>query len=160
LSRNLKPSPLGDGEFTNDFEACIAYLRPPIGHRRAIHATNLLERLIVEERRRLKIISDAFGENPVLKLVFGAMIRAAERWRAIGITTLERRQLDALRNELDHDYKTETCLSPSRSAADPHTRISSSSGTRPRLDLRRPRPLQPVSQFSSTSLRVEGCRSG
>jgi putative transposase len=156
----LKPPPLGGGEFTNDFEACIAYLRLPIGHRRAIHATNLLERLFVEERRRLKIIPDAFGENPVLKLVFGAMIRAAERWRAIDITTLERRQLDALRNELDHDYKTETGLSPSRSAADPHTRISSSSGTRPRLDLRRPRPLQPVRQFSSTSLRVEGCRSG
>ena len=43
---------------------------------------NLLERLFVEERRRLKIIPNAFGEKPVLELMFGAMIRAAERWRA------------------------------------------------------------------------------
>ena len=48
--------------------------------------TNLLERLFVEERRRLKIIPNAFGEKPVLKLMFGAMIRAAERWRSIRIT--------------------------------------------------------------------------
>jgi len=40
-------------------------------------------RLFVEERRPLKIIPDAFGENPVLKLMFGAMVRAAERRRAL-----------------------------------------------------------------------------
>ena len=67
----------------DDFEACIAHLRMPVTHRRAIRTTNLLERLFVEERRRLKIIPNAFGERPVLKLMFGAMIRAAERWRAI-----------------------------------------------------------------------------
>ena len=70
--------------FTDDFEACIAHLRMPVTHRRAIRTTNLLERLFVEERRRLKIIPNAFGEKPVLKLMFGAMIRAAERWRAVG----------------------------------------------------------------------------
>jgi hypothetical protein len=48
--------------------------------------TNLLERLFVEERRRLKIIPNAFGERPVLKLMVGAMIRAAERGRATRIT--------------------------------------------------------------------------
>ena len=42
--------------FEDDFEACIAHLRMPITHRRAIRTTNLLERLFVEERRRLKII--------------------------------------------------------------------------------------------------------
>jgi putative transposase len=40
----------------DDFEACIAHLRLPATHRRAIRTTNLLERLFVEERRRLKII--------------------------------------------------------------------------------------------------------
>ena len=65
--------------FMDDFEACIAHLRMPITHRRAIRTTNLLERLFVEERRRLKIIPNAFGEKAVLKLMFGAMIRAAER---------------------------------------------------------------------------------
>jgi len=74
--------------FRDDFEACIAHLRMPIPHRRAIRTTNLLERLFVEERRRLKIIPNAFGEKPVLKFMFGAMIRAAERWRAIRVTDL------------------------------------------------------------------------
>jgi putative transposase len=56
-------------------------LRLPVTHRRFIGATNLLERLFVEERRRLKIIPNGFGEKPVLKLMFGGLIRAAERWR-------------------------------------------------------------------------------
>jgi hypothetical protein len=49
----------------------------------AAPTTNLLERLFVEERRRLKIIPNAFGERAVLKLMFGALIRAAERWRRV-----------------------------------------------------------------------------
>ncbi len=70
----------------DDFDACIAHLRLPIAHHRATRTTNLLERLFVEERRRLKIIPNAFGEKAVLKLMFGAMTRAAERWRALRIT--------------------------------------------------------------------------
>ncbi len=50
--------------FLDDFEACIAHLRMPVNHRRAIRTTNLLERLFGEERRRLKIIPNAFGEKP------------------------------------------------------------------------------------------------
>jgi putative transposase len=65
--------------FMDDFEACIAHLRFPVTHRRAIRTTNLLERLFVEERHRLKIIPNAFGERAVLKLMFGALIRAAVR---------------------------------------------------------------------------------
>ena len=91
--------------FTDNFEACIAHLRMPIPHRRAIRTTNLLERLFVEERRRLKIVPNAFGEKPVLKLMFGAMIRAAVRWRAIKVTEFERRQMAAVRKELDHEYE-------------------------------------------------------
>ena len=51
--------------FMDDFEACIAHLRLPVTHRRATRATKLLERLLVEERRRLKIIPNAFGERAV-----------------------------------------------------------------------------------------------
>jgi transposase-like protein len=69
----------------DDFEACITYLRFPLGHRRAIRTTNLLERLFGEERRRTKIIPHAFGERAVLKLMYAALIRAAERWRGIRI---------------------------------------------------------------------------
>ena len=77
---NVLPSALAC--FEDDFEACIAHLRLPVTHRRFARTTNLLERLFVEERRRLKIIPNGFGEKPVLKLMFGALIRAAERCSA------------------------------------------------------------------------------
>ena len=115
--------------FTNDFEACIAHLRMPVTHRRAIRTTNLLERLFVEERRRLKIIPNAFGERPVLKLMFGAMTRAAERWRAIRFTEFERRQIDAVRQELNTDYETENTTSKAAQHQRPASEISSSSRT-------------------------------
>jgi transposase-like protein len=110
-------------------EACIAHLRLPITHRRATRTTNLLERLFVEERRRLKIIPNAFGEKAVLKLMFGAMTRAAERWRSIRITEFERRQLAALRHELDHDYEAAVGLDTGRSGDSPAARIPSRSRT-------------------------------
>ena len=70
---NVLPSALAC--FEDDFETCIAHLRLPVTHRCFARTTNLLERLFVEERRRLKIIPNGFGEKPVLKLMFGALIR-------------------------------------------------------------------------------------
>jgi putative transposase len=113
--------------FIDDFEAAIAHLRMPIAHRRAIRTTNLLERLFVEERRRLKIIPNAFGEKPVLKLMFGAMIRAAERWRAIKITDFERRQMAAVRQELDQEYETRNGLASKPSAEARRAKLSCTS---------------------------------
>ena len=115
--------------FMDDFEAAIAHLRMPVTHRRAIRTTNLLERLFVEERRRLKIIPNAFGEKAVLKLMFGAMIRAAERWRSVKVTEFERRQMAALRKDLDQEYETENGLTAKPSKDMPLAKISSSSRT-------------------------------
>ena len=84
----------------DDFEACIAHLRFPLVHRRAIRTTNLPERLFGEERRRTKVIPHAFRERAVLKLMYAALIRAAERWRGLKMTEFEQRQLKALRDEL------------------------------------------------------------
>jgi putative transposase len=109
--------------FDDDFEACIAHLRLPVTHRRFIRTTNLLERLFVEERRRLKIIPNGFGEKPVLKLMFGALIRAAERWRGLRFTEFELRQIAAVRKELDQEYQA-SITPPARS---PHARVSSKS---------------------------------
>ena len=117
------------GCFMDDFEACIAHLRLPMTHRRATRTTNLLERLFVEERRRLKIIPNAFGEKAVLKLMFGAMTRAAERWRSIRISEFERRQMAALRHELDHDYEAAVGLDTGRSGDTPAAKIPSRSRT-------------------------------
>jgi len=50
----------------DDFEACIAHLKFPLAHRRAIRTTNMLERLFGEARRRTKVIPHAFGERAVL----------------------------------------------------------------------------------------------
>ncbi len=86
--------------FRDDFDACIAHLRFPLRHRRVVRTTNLLERLFLEERRRTKIIPNAFGERPVLKLMYAAVIRAAERWRGIAVGEFEQRQLRAIRDEL------------------------------------------------------------
>jgi putative transposase len=115
--------------FMDDFEACIAHLRMPVTHRRAVRTTNLLERLFVEERRRLKIIPNAFGEKPVLKLMFGAMIRAAEHWRAIRITDFEHRQMEALRRELDQEYETRNGLDKPTSIGSHPAKLSSAPRT-------------------------------
>ena len=77
----------------------------------------MLERLFVEERRRLKIIPNAFGERAVLKLMYGALIRAAERWKSIKVTEFERRQLAAAKRELDQEYEAQVGLAPKPSKA-------------------------------------------
>jgi len=94
--------------FRDDFEACIAHLRFPLPHRKVIRTTNLLERLFLEERRRTKIIPHAFGERPVLKLMYAAVIRAADRWRGITVGEFEQRQLRAIRDELNRAHATRT----------------------------------------------------
>jgi putative transposase len=91
--------------FEDDFEACIAHLRVPVPHRRATRTTNLLERLFVEERRRLKIIPNGFGEKAVLKLMFAALIRAADRWRGLRFSEFELRQIAAVRKDLGAEYE-------------------------------------------------------
>src|SRR5690349_15432885 len=77
----------------------------------------------------IPIIPNAFGERAVLKLMFGTLIRAAERWRSVKVTEFERRQLAAVRKELDQEYETQVGLKkhPSKDAA--HVKISSSPRT-------------------------------
>ncbi len=69
---------------------------------------HLLERLFLEERRRTKIIPHAFGERPVLKLMYAAVIRAADRWRGITVGKFEQRQPRAIRDELNRAHATRT----------------------------------------------------
>jgi putative transposase len=113
----------------DDFEACIAHLRFPLGHRRAIRTTNLLERLFGEARRRTKVIPHAFGERAVLKLIYAALIRAAERWRGLKFTEFERRQLKAIRDELDGDFAARTAPATSVTVTASPTRLSSKDRT-------------------------------
>src|SRR5438128_4880323 len=98
----------GGAVLPDDFDACIAHLRFPLRHRKVIRTTNLLERLFLEERRRTKVVPHAFGERPVLKLMFAAVIRAADRWRGLSVGEFEQRQLQAIREELDRAHARRT----------------------------------------------------
>ena len=93
--------------FEEDFEACIAHLQLPPNHRRATRTTNLLERLFLEERRRVRAMLHAFGERPVLKLMYAALVRGSERWRGLKVTEFERKQLERLRSELLERHRDE-----------------------------------------------------
>jgi putative transposase len=89
--------------FTDDLEACLAFLNcPPIHHSR-IRTTNLLERAFVEQRRRTKTIPRFFNEKSCLKLVFAALWQASERWQNVRMSDVECKQLDHLRRELQLD---------------------------------------------------------
>jgi putative transposase len=61
--------------------------------------------------------------------MFGAMIRAAERWRAIKVTDFERRQMAAIRQELDQEYEAQNGLAANLSAKERRNKLSSSSQT-------------------------------
>ena len=94
-----------------------------------IRTTNLLEQLFLEERRRTKIIPNAFGERPVLKLMYAAVIRAADRWSGLTVGEFEQRQLKAIREELNraHTERTRPAVRPTTSASP--VRLSSKSRT-------------------------------
>lgn len=86
--------------FSDDLEACLAYLRCPLAHHKAIRTTNLLERAFQESRRRTKVIPHFFTEQACLKLIFSTLWQASQRWRGVRMTELERQQLALLRREL------------------------------------------------------------
>jgi len=69
--------------------------------------------------RRLKIIPNGFAERAVLKLMFSAMTRAAERWHAIRISDFQRRQMTAVKREFDQEYEARIGLLTSRQRMHP-----------------------------------------
>ena len=54
--------------------------------------------------------------------MFGALIRAAERWCSIKVTDFEHRQITAVRKELDQEYEAQVGLKTqfSKDAPAPH----------------------------------------
>lgn len=129
VTRFERELPTATACFLDDYEACIAQLRFPITHRRVIRTTNLLERLFGEERRRMKIVANAFGERPVLKLMYASLIRGSERWRGLRIGPFELKQLDAIRAELDQAHQRQTAPAISRGSEASPSRISSKNRT-------------------------------
>ena len=105
IKRWTKKFPSAVACFEDDFEACIAHLKFPVTHRKAIRSTNLLERLLEEDRRRTKVLPHAFGERPMVKIMFAATIRASQKWRKLKVTNFEREQLRQLREQMNEQFK-------------------------------------------------------
>jgi putative transposase len=79
----------------DDMEASLAHLKLPHRHQRSIRTTNLVERSFEEERRRAKVLPRFRTERECLKLVFGVLWRASERWQRVTFSEHEQRQLQA-----------------------------------------------------------------
>jgi putative transposase len=82
-------------------------LQLPPNHRKSARTTNLLERLFLEERRRQRAALHMFGERPVLKLMYAALVRGSERWRGLTISNFERKQLERLQEYLKKQHREE-----------------------------------------------------
>jgi hypothetical protein len=46
-----------------------------------------------------------FGERPVLKMMYAALLRASERWQGFNIEPFTRGQLERLAEQLQHDSR-------------------------------------------------------
>lgn len=74
---------------------------------------------------------DAFLLSACLEIGFNRrrQHRAAERWRAIRTTDFERRQMAALRQELDHEYEARNGFAAKPSADEDRAKLYSTSRT-------------------------------
>lgn len=84
--------------FNDDLPSCITHLKYPLGHRRYIRTTNLLERSFEEQKRRTKVFPQHQSERACVGLVFAVLKRAADGWIKITMSQLELVQLKNLRN--------------------------------------------------------------
>jgi transposase-like protein len=95
--------------FNDDLPSCITHLKYPLGHRRYIRTTNLLERSFEEQKRRTKVFPQHQHERGCVGLVFAVLKRAADGWVRVAMTELELTQLKYIRTlicpkELSIDY--------------------------------------------------------
>ena len=72
--------PLAMACLEEDLEACLQVPRLPEAHRRRVRATNGLERLFGENRRRVKVIPRFFTEKVEIKLVYATLLAAPRNW--------------------------------------------------------------------------------
>lgn len=103
IARHSQAYPAMMACFMDDMEACLVHLNYPLGHRKYIRTTNLLERGFEEQKRRTKIIPTFPGERSVIKLVYAVLIRASHKWNKVSMTTLELEQLKNLRHIKSHN---------------------------------------------------------
>jgi transposase-like protein len=74
---------------TYDWQALADYLQCPVRHRKRIRTTKLLERSLLEERRRTKVIARFITKKGCFKLVFATRRRATHHWQGVMMSELE-----------------------------------------------------------------------
>jgi len=89
--------------FTDDLGACLVHLKYPYGHRKSIRTTNLIERSFLEQKRRTKVIPNHVNEKGAMKLVYGTLIRAAQRWQRVSMDEADLVLLKTLRKTMCKD---------------------------------------------------------
>jgi putative transposase len=65
---------------------------------------------LAETLRQNLVIPHAFGEKPVLKLMFAALTRASQSWRTLVVGEFELKQLAELRQQLKEEFTKRTSL--------------------------------------------------
>jgi hypothetical protein len=93
----------------------------------------------------------AFGERAVLKLMNGALIRAAERWHGIRVSEFERRQLKAIRDQIDSEFAARIAPATTPIVNASPTRLSSKDRTGPTVS--RTRSVKSATAGSSLPTR-------
>jgi transposase-like protein len=87
----------------DDAAASLNHLAVPQRHQQYVRTSNLVERAFVEERRRTKVIPHLWGEQSLVNLVFGVLIRVSDRWGKKCFSELEQQQIRSLRVKLKLD---------------------------------------------------------
>jgi transposase-like protein len=81
----------------DDLEETLCVLKFPARHRKSIRSTNLLERLLGENKRRTKVIPRFPNEKSCLSLVYAVLIDASAHWQGIRMTPKIIEELNQLR---------------------------------------------------------------
>jgi putative transposase len=108
----------------DDAEASLTHLAIPQRHQQYVRTSNLVERALVEERRRTKVIPHLFAEGSLVNLVYGVLIRVSERWGKKCFSEFEQQQIRSLRGRLKLDEQEVSTDEPS---IQPQTRRSAAS---------------------------------
>lgn len=103
--------PLAVKCFNDDIEACLSHLKYPLGHRKYIRTTNLLERAFEEEKRRTKVFPQHADEKALTGLVFKVLFTASLNWRSISMNDAELKLLRNIRKLMSPNDKNDDFIS-------------------------------------------------
>jgi len=82
-----------------DLEEVLTCLKFPQAHRKTMRTTNLLERVLLEARRRTKIIPRFPTEKSSVLLMYAVLIEVSKKWRGVKMTPRIIAELQRLKRE-------------------------------------------------------------